>query len=222
MQKLRIEPIQKIDNKTMEEIKKLRTNISFLGPEVKVLNITSAAGKEGKSLISFWLAHTLAEMGKKVVLVDGNLRKKEAVNTYKISTGNVKSAADQVSEGLMSANTLKKYLQGRLNKEELVYETSVENLFLILSGHAAENPSELLSTAAFADLITSLRADFDYVIIDTPAIGEVTDGVIVARHCDGSILVIEPGIVPYPLALSVKNQIENSGSKVLGVVLNKF
>lgn len=241
MQKIHIEPLQKIDYITMEEIKKLRTNISFLEPSIKVINIASTMGKEGKSLISFWLAHALAEVGKKVVLIDGNLRKTEKVDTFEIISEyettdsnqddnnrynkNIKKRHNKPnskkSKHFFKGKTLKKYLMGKANIDDIIFESNVDNMYFILSGHAQDNPSELLSNEALGKLISTLRDRYDYVIIDTPAVGEVTDGVIIAQHCDGNLLVIEPGVVPYQLAQKVKEQLENSGTKVIGAVLNK-
>lgn len=231
MQKIAVGSIQKIDYKTLEEIKKLRTNISFLDPSIKVINITSAVGKEGKSMISFWLAHTLAETGKKVVLMDANLRNKEKQIIYTVDNNNSsvidtkKKNKHQMeksnTESYSYGKTLYKYLNGKVKKEEIVLDSDINNMDFVLSGEVPTNPSELLSDALFKDLIAYLRINYDYVIIDTPAIGEVTDGVIIAEHCDGCLLVMEPGVVPYKLAQKVKMQIENSKSKLLGVVLNK-
>jgi capsular exopolysaccharide synthesis family protein len=227
MQKINVAPLQKLNYKTIEEIKKLRTNISFMDPSLKVINITSAVGKEGKSLISFWLAHTIADSSKKVILVDANLRKKDKVNIFEIfrehedKNDNNKKVETQPQENYLTGRSLKKYLMGKAPKEDIIFESNINNMNFILSGHEAEKPSELLNECAFGTLISYLRENYDYIIIDTPAVGEVTDGVIVAKHCDGSIIVIEPGVVPYELAQKVKEQLENSGTKVLGVVLNK-
>ena len=237
MQKINVAPLHKLDYKTMEEIKKLRTNISFLEPSVKVINITSAVGKEGKSLISFWLAHSIAASGKKVILMDANLRKKDMHNMFEIfsehedNSNNIEKVTNKKSKKLtveappmnnfLIGRTLKMYLSGKVHKEEIVFNSNIDNMHFILSGHEPEKPSELLSGDAFGHLVSYLRENFDYILIDTPAVGEVTDGVITAKHCDGSIMVIEPGVVPYELAQKAKEQLENSGTKVLGVVLNK-
>lgn len=72
-----------------------------------------------------------------------------------------------------------------------------------------------------SDLFNYLRTAYDYVIVDTPSSGEVTDSAILAEHTDGSLLVIEPGMTDYEEAYKVKEQLENSGKKLLGVVINK-
>ncbi len=238
MRKINVAPLQELDYKTMEEVKKLRTSISFLDPSVKVINITSAVGKEGKSMISFWLAHTIAASGKKVILLDANLRKKEKLNIFEIfkeheetiketKTHDKKKQKDkdkvevQSKENFLTGRTLKKYLMGNAHRDEIIFSSNIDNMYFILSGHESEKPSELLSKDAFGHLISYLREEYDYIIIDTPAVGEVTDGVITAKQSDGSILVVEPGVVPYELAQKVKEQLEKSQTKVLGVVMNK-
>lgn len=217
MQKLNILPLLNVDYRTSEEIKKLRTNISLLGSEVKVINIVSTMGKEGKSMLSFWISNSLAEAGKKVVYIDGNLRETEKHNAFEIN----KDHENSENTKTILLNSLTDYLLGNAKKEDIIYESNIPNLDFILLTKGVKNSSELLSLSYFADLLKHLRNQYDYVIIDTPSIGEVTDGIIIAKYCDGNIMVIEPGIVPYKLAQKVKDQIEKSGSKVLGVILNK-
>jgi capsular exopolysaccharide synthesis family protein len=236
MQKLLIKPIQRIDNKTIEEIKKLRTNVRLLAPDAKIFNIISTVGKEGKSLVAFWLSHTFAELGKRVIYIDANMRK-NGINVFKIFKNkeelnnsidedskkkkNNKAIALLQQENYLTEKTLKNFLMGKVHKEEIIFESNIDNMYFILSGHETERPSELLSEDSFSTLILYLRENFDYIIIDTPAAGEVTDGIIIAKHCDGCLMVLEPYVVPYALAQKVKEQVENTGTKVLGVVLNK-
>jgi Mrp family chromosome partitioning ATPase len=230
MQRLSIEPVQQIDNKTLEEIKRLRTNLKFREPDQKVINITSTVGKEGKSMISFWLAHSLAELGSKVVLVDANIRSKNKHNIFTTDKDNMqvsdmkrkkKDTKVESVDSYINIDGLSDYLLGKTRKEEVACETSVSKLNIITAGRIPTNPTELLSGFMLKDLITYLRENYDYVIIDTPALGEVTDSAIIAAHCDSSILVMEPGVAPYKLAQKVVEQLNTSGSKLLGVILNK-
>jgi len=237
MQKIIINPIQKIDKVTLEEIKKLRTNITFLYQDSKVIGITSSKVNEGKSLIAFWLAHTLADLGKKIVLVDADFRKDnkanifEIVNSYNdINDNKCDNNRKNNKNGMItqiqqcekySEKTLNHHLTGKADREDIILESNINNLYLILSEQENEKPSELLNENLLSSLITFLRENYDYVIIDTPAVGEVTDAVLVSRFCDGCLMVIEPGVVSYKLAQRVKEHIENSGTKLLGVVLNK-
>lgn len=205
MQNIIIEPVLAVDYKTMEEIKKLRTNITFL--DAKVINITSVTGREGKSMISFWLAMTLSDLDKKVVLVDANIRKKHKNTVYNIDSIDVTGLTD--------------YLTDNLSKEDILFKSNYKNLDFIFAGRTPENPAEILTGPKLSDLFNYLRTAYDYVIVDTPSSGEVTDSAILAEHTDGSLLVIEPGMTDYEEAYKVKEQLENSGKKLLGVVINK-
>ena len=92
---------------------------------------------------------------------------------------------------------------------------------MIYSGPFPPNPAELLGGKNFRSLLNALRKVYDYVIVDTPPLGSVIDSAIVAEICDGSIMVIESGVVSYRFAQEVKSQLEKSNCPLLGVVLNK-
>lgn len=218
MQNINVEPVLSIDYKTLEEIKKLRTNISFL--DAKVFNITSVVGKEGKSMISFWLARTIADTGKKVILVDGNLRSRYKNSILRINKDKNKKSADMNKEESENILGLSEYLDERAKMEDIICESNL-GMDFIISGEVPNNPSELLSHTSVAELFSYLRERYDYVIIDTPSAGEVTDATILAKYSDGCILVVEPNVTDAKLAMKVKEQIENSGAKILGAVINK-
>ena len=91
----------------------------------------------------------------------------------------------------------------------------------IFSGPVAPNPSELLNDAEFEKLLKDKKEEYDYIFIDTPPALNLTDATVVARHCDGGILVVEAEAVSYKIAQKVKAQIERSGCPILGAVLNK-
>lgn len=195
-----------IDKKVEEAIKTVRANIEFLDKESKVIGITSCTGREGKSLIAYQLSVNLAKEGKKAVYVNANLRKEEDLKTYHV---------DKSEKGLCH------YLQVQCKKEEIIHSTTIENLYMVVVGSRAENPTDLIRSNEFEELIKELREKFDYVIIDTPAIGEVIDGAIAINLCDGAIMVVEPYVVSYELAQKCKKQIEITNCKILGVVMNK-
>ena len=175
-----------------EAIKTLRTNIQFCGSGIRVIMMTSALPDEGKSDMAFALASSLAQIGKRVLLIDADIRKSVLVSRYQLE--------DEVCG-------LSQYLSGQKPLEEIRYATSVENLHMIFSGPYSPNPAELLE---------------DYLIIDTPPMGNLIDGAIVGRQCDGAVMVVESGAVSYRLEQRVKNQLEKSGCRILGVVLNKI
>ena len=178
-----------------EAIKTLRTNIQFCGSGIRVIMMTSA------------LASSLAQIGKRVLLIDADIRKSVLVSRYQLE--------DEVCG-------LSQYLSGQKPLEEIRYATSVENLHMIFSGPYSPNPAELLEEELFGALIRQMRQEYDYLIIDTPPMGNLIDGAIVGRQCDGAVMVVESGAVSYRLEQRVKNQLEKSGCRILGVVLNKI
>lgn len=206
MQQVIFENIKNLDYKSNEAYKQFRTNILFSGSGIKVLCFTSCLPDEGKSNVSFHLAISIAESGKRVVFVDADLRKSVLIGRYK---------PDHAVLGLTH------YLSGQNYMEEVLYKTNIDNLDVIFSGPIPPNPSELLLNQVFHTLLKDLRGKYDYVIIDTPPIVNVIDSVIIAEQCDGVVLVIEDSKITYKLAQRVKKQLERGNSKILGVVLNK-
>lgn len=195
-----------LDYRTNEAYKSLRTNIQFCGNDMKVICLTSCTPNEGKSSVSFNLAVSLAQNGKKVILIDADLRKSILVGRYKVG---------EIDGGLTH------YLSGQKELDEVLLESDIENMDIIFSGPYAPNPAELLGHARFIELISKLREEYDYVIVDTPPLGSVIDAAIVAKLTDGAVLVIESGSISHKFALSVKKQLEKSNCKILGAILNK-
>ena len=188
-----------------EAVKTLRTNIQFCGSSIKTIMFTSSMPNEGKSTTTFSLAASLVDIGKKVLLIDGDIRKSVMVKKHEIK-GN--------------PNGLSQYLSGQKTLEEVRYQTNVENLDLILSGPFSPNPAELLEDPLFKEMLEEAKQEYDYIIIDSPPMANLIDGAIIARQCDGAVIVIESGCISYHLVQKVKSQIEKSGCRILGVVLN--
>jgi len=116
---------------------------------------------------------------------------------------------------------LSQYLSGQREKEEVIYQTNIANLSMMFAGPFCPNPAELLEEGRFAELLEWGRQEYDYLIIDTPPMGSVIDGAVIARHCDGAVLVIESGAISRRLLQKVRGQLEKSGCRILGTVLNK-
>ena len=205
-QKVILTDVRKKDYLYEEAIKTLRTNIQFTGKNVKTIMFTSCFPNEGKSDVTFQLAQEIGNMGKRVLLIDADIRKSAYIGRYRIK---------------QNINGLSQYLSGQLAKEFLIYETNYQNVSIIFAGPAAPNPSELLEEPAFHELLTEVRELYDYIIIDTPPAGSVTDAAIIAKESDGAVLIIESERVSYKVAQKVKEQMEKTGCKLLGVVLNK-
>ena len=191
-----------------EAYKTLRTNVQLCGEDIKVIALTSCIPNEGKTSISFQLAISMTEDGKKVLFIDADVRKSVLVGRYQITTKDLKG--------------LTQYLSGQSKWKDIIYQTDIENLDVILTGPVPPNPSELLGGKYFKELIATQREQYDIIIIDTPPLGSVIDSVVVARECDGIILVIAAEEVGYKFAMKVKEQLDVAGCKILGVVLNKL
>ena len=189
-----------------EAIKTLRTNMQFSGVETKSIVITSCYPNEGKSDVTFQLAVEIGKMGKKVLIIDADIRKSNYVKRFQV---------EQKVDGLSQ------YLSGQLNKEKILYSTNYSNVDFIFAGPYAPNPSELLEQELFSKLIEETRKGYDYVLIDTPPMLSMSDASIVAKQCDGAILVIQNEAVSRKDALRAKDQLKKSGCKLLGAVLNK-
>lgn len=195
-----------LDYRANEAYKTLRTNIQFCGNDIKVITFTSCTPNEGKSSVSFNLAVSFAEVGKRVILIDADLRKSVLIGRYKVG---------EVEYGLTH------YLSGQEELWEVLLHTDIENMDIIFSGNYSPNPAELLNHTRFTKMINKLRDEYDYVIIDTPPLGSVIDSAIVAKISDGAVLVIEAQAISYRFAQNVKEQLEKSNCKILGAVLNK-
>lgn len=204
--RVNFEKREKLDFKSNEAYKTLRTNISFSGDDVRVIALTSSIPNEGKSVVAFNLANSLAEDGKKVLYIDADIRKSVTVVRYGV---------DIETKGLSH------YLSGQAKLDKVIYETNIDNLSVIFTGQTAPNPSELLGNDYFKKLVAEEREQFDYIIIDCPPLGSVIDAAVVAKECDGAIIVIETDNASYKIVQRVKKQLDQSGCRILGAVLNK-
>lgn len=189
-----------------EAFKTLRTNVQFCGTDVKAIAITSCHPNEGKSTVSLELSRSLAEVGKKVLFIDADMRKSVIVKKYADAAG---------------ICGLSQYLSGQNSLEEVLFATQVEGLHAIFAGQFPANPVELLNSSAFKKLIEEQTKVYDYVIVDTPPLGVVIDCAVIANVCDSAIMVIAAEKVSNRRAVVIKNQLTKSGVHILGVVLNR-
>jgi capsular exopolysaccharide synthesis family protein len=189
-----------------EAYRALRTNIQFssIDEPVKVILVTSAQPEEGKSTTIANLAVTYAQEGKRVLIVDADLRK-PTMHRYM-------SASNRLG--------LSNLLTGQFKVEDVIMDTYIPNLSLITSGTVPPNPSELLSSKRMVALLSQLREEYDMVLIDSPPILAVTDSQIISAICDGVVMVINHGKVKREAAKRGLSQLEHVKARVLGVVLN--
>lgn len=190
---------------TQEAYNVLRTNIQFCGQDVKAIAITSCGMNEGKTVLSMHVGRSLADLGKRVLVIDGDMRKSVIAGR----NADVKNAAG-----------LSEVLTGQAKLQECIYATQFENLHILFSGKYPPNPVELLNGKYFEKVIEAVKGVYDYVIVDTPPLGMVIDAAVIGSKCDSAIMVIGNDKVKYTQAQEVIGQLEKSGCNVLGVVFN--
>lgn len=191
-----------------EQFRNLRTNLSFVlrSGDHKVILITSSMGGEGKSFISLNLAMTYALMGKRTVLLGLDLRKPKIGNYI----------------GQENAPGVSNYLSGQLQLEDLAIELNYgkHNLYFINSGPVPPNPAELLLQPAMAEMVRYLKENFDYIIMDTPPVGLVTDAQILGEYADTCLYIVR-----HEYTMKAQIQLLDSYYKAkrlpnMGVILN--
>lgn len=190
-----------------EQYRTIRTNIQFstLENEIRTIVITSSGPGEGKSTTAANLAVVLAQQGKKVLLIDADLRKPTAHYTFGVKN----------TLGLTNVLTKQSVLAS------VVHETEIENMKLLTSGPIPPNPAELLASASMDELIQEALKEFDTIVFDTPPVLAVTDAQVLANKADGAVLVVSSGKTEKEGAVKAKDLLVNAKAKLLGVVLNR-
>ncbi|MES2764685.1 MAG: polysaccharide biosynthesis tyrosine autokinase [Bacteroidota bacterium] len=191
-----------------ESYRSVRTSIQFAATDkdVKVVLISSSVPQEGKSTTSTNIAITLAQSGNRTVIVDCDLRRPVAHNTFNIGK----------EPGLVNA------LVGKSSILEVARPTGIKNLDVITSGPIPPNPSELLGSRKMKELLAELSEHYDSIILDTPPIVAVTDAVILAGIADAYILVTRANVTQIEIIQKSREAMERASNKFLGVVLNDF
>lgn len=190
-----------------EQYRTIRTNIEFMAvdKEIQVILITSATQGEGKSTTSSNLAVTYAQQGKKVLIIDTDMRRPTVHYTFRVANG----------LGLSSL------LTRQAEKEKAILPTKVDNLSILTAGPIPPNPAELLSSRAMEHLVSQLREEFDVIIFDAPPLLQVADSRITSKLTDGVVLVVGCTTSDRQRVLKAKEQLELAEAKILGVVLNR-
>ena len=189
-----------------EQYRTIRTNIQFSSfeKETKTIMVTSPGPSEGKSTTAANLAIVFAQQGKKVLLVDADLRKPAVHYMFNIVN----------SIGLTNV------LANRMELSNVIFTTGDRYLHLLTSGPIPPNPSELLASNTMEELMKEMQERYDVVIIDTPPLLTVSDAQIVANICEGSIIVLSSGKTEIEHSIKAKELLSSANSSLLGVVLN--
>lgn len=170
--------------------------------------MTSCHASEGKSFISMNMMRTFARLGKRVVLVDTDLRRSMILARY----------GGRVQKGVQFGLT--HYLAGMCSAEDVLYETNMPGAYMVPVGREVNNSLSLLTTQKLSQLLDWLGDKFDFVLVDAPPVGMIIDAAEVAKSCDGVLFVINYNTISRREMLEAKQQIERTGCKILGAVLN--
>ncbi|WP_088067467.1 CpsD/CapB family tyrosine-protein kinase [Gottfriedia luciferensis] len=190
-----------------EQYRTVRTNIQFsaIDTTLKTLLVTSSEPSEGKTTTIANLAVTYAQQGKKVLLVDADLRKPQIHVVFKLEN----------FKGLSSV-----IVQGK-SLSDVTQSSKVDNLSILTSGPIPPNPSELLSSVKMKNLVAQMTEEYDVVLFDAPPVLAVTDAQIVSQICDGTILVVRSGYTAKEKVKKSKELLTLVNAKILGTILNR-
>jgi capsular exopolysaccharide synthesis family protein len=197
---------EKATKSILEPFRALRATLKHLATvhKAKVFILCSAVKGEGKTTLSVNLSLTFAIDGKKVILIDGDLRRSQIHHYVNVPK----------EIGFYD------YLKGEKTLDEIIKPTHHENLFVITSGERPHNPAELLGTYRFDEMMTEIRDKADIIILDSPALLPVSDSLIMAPKADACIMVVRTLWTPLRAARQAKNQLKRMGTKILGCILN--
>ena len=210
MNKIKMDSIQELPYAVEESINRLRINVSFLGNEIKKIMVVSTLPNEGKSFVTMQMWKQMANAGIKSVLVDADMR-----NSVLVKKNDMERQDGKEMKGLVN------YLAEDFSLDEVIYESPFENGYIIPNVENIINPSMLLEIDKFGNMLNELSKDYRYVFVDAPPLGLVSDAEKIGSMCDGAILVIRSGEITRAEVKNSIKQLERSGCKILGVVLNR-
>ncbi len=190
-----------------EAFRNLRTNLRFasVDDELRTILVTSADPEVGKSTVAANLAAILAQGGKKVIILDGDMRRPRLHRVLGVDNHN----------GLSEL-----FVENNRAAKDRIQSTGVDGLSVVTSGALPPNPAELLGSKMMIEILEGLATQADMVVLDSPPAGVVTDAVVMAPRVDGVILVVQPGKTKLPILLQAVELLRRSGANLLGVVFN--
>jgi succinoglycan biosynthesis transport protein ExoP len=197
-----------------EAFRTLRTNVQYLAPtsHPQVIVVTSALPGEGKTTTATNLAISLSQAGVKTILVEADLRRPKLQNYVRILT---------IQGGLSELLNSKSKISIAKIKASVVMDEKT-SLDILFSGAIPANPSELLSSSRFDEIISLLRKNYEYVIIDCPPLLLVTDAALVSAKSDGAVLVVHAGVTKKPHFKGSLDALNTVSTTIFGVILNKI
>ena len=188
-----------------ESYKAIRTNILHIlkDKDKKWFSVTSPCPGTGKTTVAVNLGITFAELGKKTVVIDADMRKPMLARLF----------------SLRGSKGLSEFLKGDEDGARVI-ETEHNNLYVVTAGEIPENPSELLSSERFGMLLSKLSETFEYIIVDTPPVGMVTDAAVISSVVSGTLLVIRQNYTDRERFDATVRALKKVDSNILGYVLN--
>lgn len=192
--------------RAIECFRKIRTSVSFLNVDegARVLVVTSSLPGEGKTTVSANLAVSLAEAGKRVLLIDGDLRRPQIARVF----------------GLGASVGLTECITGAVRVEDVIQPSSYDGLYILSSGTVPPNPSELLDSDAARRTFVEISSSYDSVIVDSPPLLPAGDALVLSKWADGVLFVVRAGGTRRADLLSAARDIENAHATVLGSIMN--
>lgn len=189
-----------------ESFRALRSNLNYFtsNKDRKVILVTSSVSGEGKTFTSLNLATVLAMSGKRTVIIGADMRKPRLYGDFELDN----------FIGLSS------YLSGLEPLEKVIQQTGIENLYLISGGPVPPNPSELLLRGEIEKLFEALKKDFDYILLDTPPVGLVTDAFVLSKYADHSLFVVRQNYTPKSIIKVIDDYYRDGRVKNISIVLN--
>lgn len=208
MKQLKIGRFPALDYACSEALNTLCTNLSYCGREVRSILFTSRYEQEGKSGIAINVMRTLAGYGKRVLLVDADLRCSTLARRYRFTYAQRENAG------------LAQHLAGMCELQDVVYRTNLPGAFILPAGHEVLNSMQLLASYRYGEMMDALRDEFDIVLVDSPPAGLIVDAIEIARYCDGAVIVVEYNRGRVQDVADVAANLAKTGCKVLGAVMN--
>lgn len=208
MKQLKIGRFPALDYACSEALNTLCTNLSYCGREVRSILFTSRYEQEGKSGIAMNVMRTLAGYGKRVLLVDADLRCSTLARRYRFTYAQRENAG------------LAQHLAGMCELQDVVYRTNLPGAFILPAGHEVLNSMQLLASYRYGEMMDALRDEFDIVLVDSPPAGLIVDAIEIARYCDGAVIVVEYNRGRVQDVADVATNLAKTGCKVLGAVMN--
>lgn len=208
MKKVTINRLEALNAANSEALNTVCSNLVFAAGNLKKIMITGVSESEGKSYVAMRMLETMSSWGKRVVLVDCDLRRSTLLESFDIKTSG-------------EAVGLAHYLSGSHGIDDVLYETNLPGAYIVPQGQKVANPVAMLRSESFTKLLNDLAERFDIVLVDTPPVGLVVDAAEVAASCDGTVFVCEYARTSRKDLALAKKQIMTSGCPVLGCVINK-